>query len=337
MIEAIAFTERGERLVQEIQSMRGIGEVRLSRGYGTEKVSLSRWTKAAFETADALLFVGAAAIAVRAIAPYLKSKTSDPAVLVLDEGGRFVIPILSGHIGGANRLANRIADAIGGTPVVTTATDGRGLFAIDSWATLEGLTIVNPEQIKKVSSKLLRGETVTVASDQPIAGQPPEGVLLTTEKEGRADVVLSDRWAAGDALHLVPPTLTVGIGCRRGTPADGIAHRVDRLLQARGFHPAAVCRVCSIDLKKEEPGLVDFCVSRGLPFLTYTAEQLWQVEGTFSQSDFVKRVTGVDNVCERAALLGSEGGTLIGRKTAEDGITVAIAQKLHTIRWEETE
>ncbi len=285
---------------------------------------LAAWTSAHVASCDALVFIGSAGIAVRAIAPFVVSKTSDPAVVVIDEQGRFVVPILSGHIGQANTLARRLAKAGGATAVLTTATDARGLFAVDDWATLQGLRVVNPGQIKAVSSKLLAGATLRLASDFPIAGAPPSGVVCVV---GDADVVVSCRRRdpRDQALHLVPVAVTAGIGCRRGVEAQTVETAFMAALAAAGYHPASVRRVCSIDLKAAEAGLLDFCARRGLAFRTFSADELQAVGEGFTASAFVTTVTGVDNVCERAAVAGSEGGRLVAPKRAQGGVTVALA------------
>ena len=196
-----AFTDRGEALSKRI----GKNVTRIGGN-----VSLADWTAARFADSDALLFVGAAGIAVRAIAPHVKSKATDPAVLVADETGRFVIPILSGHLGGANALAEEIAAKLQATAVITTATDLRGVFAVDLWAKAQGMTVLQPERIRRVSAKLLAGESAAIDCPWPIEGTPPEGVRLGSD----ADVIVSVRQQAGDALQLVPRCLTLGVGCR---------------------------------------------------------------------------------------------------------------------------
>lgn len=132
-------------------------DVSVSRGFGEGKADLRAWTALAWEASDALLFVGAAGIAVRAIAPHVASKATDPGVVVIDEAGRFAVPLLSGHLGGANELAQTVARAAGAIPVITTATDVRGVWAVDTWARRAGLAVSNPEAIKRVSARLLSG------------------------------------------------------------------------------------------------------------------------------------------------------------------------------------
>lgn len=141
--------------------------------------SLGVWTEAHFALDDALIFVGSAGIAVRAIAPNVKRKITDPAVVVVDELATYSISLLAGHLGGANELATEIAQLLDAIPVVTTATDLNGIFAVDNWAKKQGLIIVNPDRIKWVSSRLLAGETVKFKSNFPVEDAPPKGIELT--------------------------------------------------------------------------------------------------------------------------------------------------------------
>lgn len=260
-------------------------DVSVSRGFGEGKADLRAWTALAWEASDALLFVGAAGIAVRAIAPHVASKATDSAVVVIDEAGRFAVPLLSGHLGGANELAQTVARAVGAIPVITTATDVRGVWAVDTWARCAGLAVSNPEAIKRVSARLLSGGRVALYSDMPISGQPPEGVDIASDR-ARADIVVS-------------PFAGANAG-------------------------ASVREAATIDVKAHEEGLLAFCRARNIPLATYSAEELSQVEGSVSPSDFVRATVGVDNVCERAALAG--GGKLIFPKLAHGGVTVAFSK-----------
>ncbi len=314
-IRVVSFTARGDALAQKLPGDHTVG-------HGRPGFSLGDWTREAFSQADGLIFVGAAGIAVRAIAPFLQDKSHDPAVVVVDENGRFAIPILSGHLGGANELARDIAAITGGTAVLTTATDGRGLFAVDSWAKRQGCCIANPEKIKAVSAKLLAGGTVTVGAEVEISGTPPAGVALA---QGESWDVWVGACARGDALHIVPPCFVLGVGCKKGTPSEAFE-------TALPVHPLAVCGAASIDLKAREPGLLAFCEKHGWKLQTFTAGELAAVPGDFSASPFVAQVTGVDNVCERAAVLAS-GGKLLYPKQAQGGVTMALAQKDFTMDW----
>ena len=283
-----------------------------------------------FSSMDALIFVGACGIAVREIAPYVKSKKTDPAVVCIDEAGRFVIPLLSGHIGGANALAVELAEKLGATAVVTTATDGRGKFSVDAWAARHGCAISDMGLAKAVSAAILEGD-IPLCSQFPVAGPLPAGV--THGKEGALGIWIGWRVQKPFArtLRLVPRVLHVGVGCRRGISAAAVEAAVRTVFEENAWDEAGICGVYSIDLKRDEPGLLAACGRNGWPTVFYTARQLAGVEGDFTASAFVRSVTGVDNVCERAALLGAE--RLLTGKTALNGVTVAVAAEHWEVRF----
>jgi len=287
----------------------------------------TQFTGPLFAWADALVFVGAAGIAVRSIAPYVRDKRADPAVLCADELGRFVIPLLSGHIGGANALAGRLARALDAQPVVTTATDLNGKFSVDAWAAQNGMFIDDMHAAKAVSAAILE-RPVPLCCDFPVAGELPPGT--EPGESGTVGICISwkKRRPFDVTLLLVPPVLHLGLGCRRGIGGDAIQAAVDRVLTEHHIHPRAVKCAASIDLKRDERGLLDFCAHWGLPVSFYSATELAALEGDFTPSQRVLRVTGVDNVCERAAMVGAV--RLAVPKTARDGVTVALAEG----RWE---
>lgn len=328
-LELIAFTQRGNDLARHLaESLSAHGHQAACTRDG---LKAEEWAARAFSRSDGLIFVGATGIAVRAIAPHLRHKSTDPAVVVVDEGGQFVIPILSGHLGGANDLAREMAALIGAVPVITTATDVNGVFAVDQWARRQGLLVCNPERILSVSSRLLAGETVGVFSAWPIAGELPAGLCMVSQED--AQVVLDLHRPEEDALWLCPKGVRVGMGCRRGTPAAALRALLEEVLAQEGIPQRAVSALCTIDLKKDERGLQELAGALNAPLTTYSAQELAQVPGDFTPSPFVEQITGVDNVCERAAL--ACGGTLLRHKTAKDRATVALAlEELH-LTWKE--
>ena len=295
---------------------------------------LSVLTKEWFEKADALVFFTATGIAVRCIAPFVRDKFTDPAVLVIDENTRFVISLLSGHAGGANRLGSLLAQVLDAQPVITTATDGRGLFAVDTYAAESGLQLSDRSKVKMISARLLNGEPVVmfVGDDSGCAfSQLPEnygqGITLTKNRS-EADIILSVSRKPGDsenALYLIPRKVTLGIGCRKGTSVMAIRETAQLILQDTGVFREALSGIASIDLKRDEEGLCDFAKEWELSLTFYSAEQLRKAEGRFTSSSFVQEVTGVDNVCERSAvLLAGEKGTLLAGKKSGSGVTVAL-------------
>lgn len=334
-IEAVCFTRCGEELGEKLADKLNDSAVDLHlTRCGADGPSVHAWAAEHFPAADALLFIGAAGIAVRAIASHVASKTSDPAVLVMDEGGNHVIPLLSGHIGGANALARQLADILGAEVVITTATDIHGVFAVDTWATENGYCIQNPERIKAISAELLEDHSVMLYSIFPVEGGLPEGIAHTQNEDG-ADISITvhEGRPHPDALCLTPPALVLGVGCRRGTASETLEAVLGALCAKEDLHPAAIGLVCSIDLKKDEPGLLAFCKNHQWPLRTFSAGELASVPGPFTASSFVEETTGVDNVCERSAVLGS-GGALLVKKLAENGVTLSVAQKNWTVQFD---
>ncbi|WP_409967202.1 cobalt-precorrin 5A hydrolase [Bengtsoniella intestinalis] len=323
----IAFTAKGALLGRKLaDGLEGTTlhvPPRLADDLGEAPYSrLEKWVGTHWEEADYLIFVGATGIAVRAIAPHVKDKFLDPAVLSLDEQGRFVISLLSGHVGGGNELAVQVASIVGGQAVISTATDVNGLFAVDVWAKKQGLVIGDRTMAKVVSATLLEGNPVGFATDCGV--DCPVGL---TEKQEPIGIWVSAKPGASpfpQTLPLLPKSLTLGIGCRRDTSKEAIVQAVKEALG--DWDLRGVFQVASIDLKAKEPGLLAFCEELDVKFMTFTAEQLQAVPGDFTPSAFVASVTGVDNVCERAAVLA--GGTLVRSKWAKNGVTVAVAERM---------
>ena len=328
-IGIIAFTKAGCALAKKLADGRGLGSgsvcgpARFADELGIDAYgSLDVWTQAHFATDDALIFVGASGIAVRAIAPHVRDKFSDPAVVSVDEVGRFVVPLLSGHVGGANELAREVAAITGGQAAVSTATDVNGLFAVDEWAARHGFAILERSIAKEISAALLDGRPVGFKSDFEL-DEKPSGVT-----EGAADIGLvvsldDSAMPFPRTLHLVPRVATVGVGCRKGTDPSALEQAVADALAEANVSAKAVTAIASIDVKKDELAILELASKMGWSPVFYTADELAAVPGEFSSSDFVKRTVGVDNVCERAAC--ASGGELVLGKQAGGGITVAIA------------
>lgn len=302
----------------------------------------SRWGQSAY------VFIGAAGIAVRYIAPWVKDKYTDSPVLVIDEKGKYVIPLLSGHVGGAAALADEVADIIGAVSVHTTATDVQGKFAVDVFARKNGLVITDREAVKKISAGLLNGERAALYiedSSVSIKGTPPEEIVLCESLEeaeqysyqimiaGSSGQPVQDRKyevqkpkREGCSLLLVPRNIAAGIGCRKGIEEAVLEKGFLEILDANRLDIRQVRSIASIDLKKNEQALLYLCEKYHIPFEIYTAEELSSVSGVTAASDFVKKITGVDNVCERAARLSCVSGSLIQGKCIREGMTAALVK-----------
>lgn len=309
-----------------------------------------QWGRAAF------LFIGAAGIAVRYIAPWVKDKYTDSPVLVLDEKGRYVIPLLSGHVGGAAALADEIACLTGGTAVHTTATDVQGKFAVDVFAKEHCLEITDRAAAKAISAAVLAGEKIALYIEEPFRDMlpsqaegklPGEVALCGTREEAdayryqvivsgqlcgqRPDGAESDGLSGSVILRLKPLETAAGIGCRKGIAPELLEQGFLDVLKESGISIRQVKMIASIDLKKDEPALVRLAEKYDVPFVTYPADELRTVGEVTAGSEFVEKVTGVDNVCERAARLCARNretgadGTLIRGKCIREGMTAALA------------
>jgi len=296
--------------------------------------SVSEWAGARFKDSDALVFVGACGIAVRSIAPWIRDKKTDPAVVVLDECARYSIALLSGHLGGANELSGLIAKATGAQNIVTTATDLQGRFAVDVFARNNGCYIEDMNAARAVSAAVLDGSPVGFYSDLAFDGELPEELTLCTE-DGRevsgnrtlqTGICVTYRTGLKPfecTCFLVPGVLVLGMGCRRNASCSQVLEGAAKCLE--GFRQEAVCCLSSIDLKAKEEALISLADAWHIPFETWSAAELMAAQGDFACSGFVLEKTGADNVCERSASVSARGGALIRKKTASGPVTAAIA------------
>lgn len=300
----ITFTAEGRKLAEKL--MENVSIFRDAKTYNAHKEEgsegLHRFVRDNFVKGGAIVFIGATGIAVRLIAPFVEDKTTDPAVMVLDEKGQYVIPILSGHIGGANELSARIASGMGSIPVITTATDINDKFAVDIYAKENGLELPEKADIVEISSKVLDGGRVSIRNKAE-----EDSVYITVD----------------DAQYkLKRKPYVLGIGCKKGIRLSQLEVYINELLGSYKLDLGEIGLVATIDLKKNEKALLEWCETHKKKILTFTAAELMQQEGDFSGSDFVKKTTGADNVCERAVV--AAGCRIIAKKMAKYGITVAV-------------
>lgn len=331
-LSIISFTENGNRIALKVQDCIKDWDIQCFTKEAVKEQGLAVWTKEQMKQRNALLFIGACGIAVRAIAPNLVDKLQDSPVLVMDEKGHYVIPVLSGHVGGANELAYLLAERMEAVPVITTATDINDKFAVDIFAKKNGLWIQNKEGIAKVSSKVLAGKRITLSVEEGrITGTKlPNAVeIVSYPPEKPVDVLITEKPIVCDSLlTLIPKEYVLGMGCKKGKEEEKIRAFIAKILNREGISIRQIYTLASVEQKAREEGLLGWIQKMGIPFVTYSAEVLNQVEGTFSGSDFVKQTIGVDNVCERSALKACKtGGTLLVKKEAEDGMTLAIAKR----------
>jgi cobalamin biosynthesis protein CbiG len=288
-----------------------------------------------------LIVVLAVGATVRLLAPWLEDKDRDPAVVCVDDSGRFAVALLSGHHGGANALARRVADALGACPVITTASESDGVLAVDLLGAAGGWRIeATPAALRHVAAAVVNGDPVGVYQDVgdtswQTATNVPSNVHVLSDlrwvDEMAPLLVISDRVLAlpGEPECTVvyrPPTLVAGVGCSRGATADDIANVVDRALAQGGLARASLACLATLDRRLDEPGVVEFAQRSGLPLVGYTAELLAGVAGAPNPSAVVEAAVGTPGVCEPAALRASGATVLLVPKVKAARATAAIAR-----------
>ncbi len=335
-VAVVALTENAARLAAELATKldadlhvqhKHVSVVNAERVTGYA-LPVEKHSELLFAEYEGLIYVMASGIVVRCVAPLLRSKLVDPGVVVVDERGRYAISLLSGHLGGANELALRVAAAIGAEPVITTATDLYGLVACDVLARNNDCHIENPALIKVLNTALLEGKPIGLHTPFTVVGATV-GYQLHPQQPLPYNLVVDYRRSprpAGETIYLRPRRLRLGIGCRRGTSYERLASGLQAFLAEQDICATAVASLASIDIKADEPGLLALAERLRLPLLTFSGQQLAAVPGVTTSSAFVQQVTGSGNVCEAAALLaaGVEAELLVA-KTVVDGITFALA------------
>jgi len=275
------------------------------------------------------IFIMATGIVVRIIAPLIKDKTVDPAVVVLDDKGSHCISLLSGHLGGANELAREVARIVQAVPVITTATDAHHLPSIDVVAQERGLGIENPDGIKIVNMALLEKRRIEVFDPYNLLKNAlPETTILQPATKNTAMIYVGDeiKELPPACLVLRPRTLVAGIGCNRGTGKEEIKHFLYDVFRKHKLSAKSLYRLATIDIKKDEVGLIELGEELGLPIIFYSSEELNRIKGLQNPSKLVEKHTGVESVCEGAALLGAETSRLLVPKHVAKNVTVAVAR-----------
>ncbi|MDD4508971.1 MAG: cobalt-precorrin 5A hydrolase [Eubacteriaceae bacterium] len=296
---------------------------------------LSDFWKTAMDRYDVLLCIMASGIVVRGIAPYLGHKSTDPAVLVMDSRGNYVISLLSGHLGGANAAAVMLAKRLGAKPVITTGTDVAGSMAVDVLAQKLGCALVDFNQAKAVTAAILDHEPVTVINE---AGLCFDGIVLPAnlslddkDSGAAATVVITDRAGLKPAdkpqVQLIPKTVIVGIGCKKNTAAEEIMKRLAALLKKNNLHLQSVGTLATIGLKAEEPGIREVCGKLHADCQVVPDDFVKMVQSHFEGSDFVEKTTGLRAVSEPCGYVASAFGVCVAPVVKGGGITLSLWKK----------
>lgn len=345
MIAIIAITPGGaelaRRLARELPHSAVFTPTRLARG-GDQAFHqpLAEILPELFAQARGLVCIMAAGIVVRLLAPHLKNKAEDPAVVVMDEAGQFAVSLLSGHLGGANDLARQAAAAVGAQAVITTATDVNGLMAWDDIARREQLAIEPLSNIRRLNSLLLERRPIALVDRRqrishyflPHSGVTPVANFaeaMQSQFAGQVFVthrVLGRVGAPDNLLLLRPRDLVVGIGCNRDTSAAEIEAAVLAEFAAAFLAPASIAALATIEDKADEAGLLAFAEKLGVPLRLFSAGQLNAVEAPSPPSPHALEAVGAKGVCEPAALAASGARALLIKKKKRGNVTLAVAE-----------
>jgi cobalt-precorrin 5A hydrolase len=311
-----------------------------SRSHHFEPADLKALIAGLWQNYDGFVLIMATGIVVRIIAPLLESKETDPAVVVMDDAGRFAISLLSGHLGGGNELAERCAFASGARAVVTTATDANDLPSFDMLAKDMGWAIDDISRVKTLNTLLLDNEEIAVVDPTgqarpwlhgrgkvtffdtfaEAAGSTARGFLFVTNRH------LPQQISPEQLLILRPRNLVLGIGCNRGTSGDEIEAFVTSHLKRLFLSPKSVICIASVAAKRDEAGLSEFAERLGIPLRCFESDELNQVAFPSPPSEHALAAVGASGVAEPAALLASGGGRLLLKKVKSPNVTLAVAE-----------
>ncbi|MCT4617788.1 MAG: cobalt-precorrin 5A hydrolase [Marinisporobacter sp.] len=293
---------------------------------------MSEFTGEIFHQYKCLIFIMSTGIVVRSIAPFIQDKKTDPAVVVLDEKGKNVISLLSGHIGGANLHTKKIAQILNANPVITTASDVNELIAVDTLAMALGCEIEDFSDATKVTAHIVNGERIGLISDRMINLALPKNIIRINRDqvhEGfKGLIYITDKTMENDIIYdsviLRPKSIILGIGCRRGKSEEEILSTIEDSLTDLKVSKKSIKHIATVDIKKDEEGLIRATKSLKVPLMIVEREDIKKVENQFNQSQFVKKQIGVGAVCEPVAFLTSKNGKMIQKKKGYNGITIAV-------------
>ena len=337
MICIISVTEKGDILARKIKNKID-GDLYLKSEINQFK--LDNITKECFKKYDSIIFISSTGIAVRAISKYLISKDVDPAVVVVDVCNKFSISLVSGHLGGANKLTLKISEVLGNTPVITTATDNMKILAPDVVAMDNNLIIDNLKIAKSIASRLVNGEVVYFKDDNGIIKCPigykevdevKDNTLWVTNKrslsvEDKKDNLDNylDEYKEKTILKLIRKDIILGIGCRRNTHSEKLFNFIDETLKENNIDLRAVDRIASINIKSDEKAILDLALSLNCNLQFFSAEEISKIEHKYEGSEFVKKSIGVASVSEPVVELAR--GEIIVSKIKKDGMTLCIGE-----------
>lgn len=318
-----------------ILSVSSLGDIlgeKLSRNFSSvyfskdkiKAVGLNEITKEAMEKAKGIIFISSTGIAVRAIATYLKGKTIDPGVVVVDAKGEYAISLLSGHLGGGNELAIKVSEILKAMPIITTATDSLGVKAPDMIAKENNLLISDIKKAKEISAFLIEGKKVVFEDEDKIIDIPKGYIECIESSENLPKVKVTNKISGSEALVLVRKNLILGIGCRKDVPKEKMLDFIRESLKEYGYREDSVLKISTIDLKSKEEAILNISQVFSLPLEIHSRDEVRKIEHLFKCSDFVRKSIGVGAVAEPCVYLS--GGEIVVERISKEGMTLCIGE-----------
>ncbi|WFA10254.1 cobalt-precorrin 5A hydrolase [Tissierella sp. Yu-01] len=331
-LACLSFTDKGYVLGEQLANLHStkyfIEHFSNSRIEGGIRSFINRsWSKY-----DGFIFISATGIAVRMIASYIKNKAKDPAIIVIDDMAKFVISLLSGHLGGANKVAEWIADEIGVTPVITTASDNRGIDSVDVFAQRNNYHIEDMKSVKEITSMMVNGkrigiytedekminyDNIEIIEDLSNLDVTLDGAIIVTSVKDIGEINIP-------FTILRPKNINIGIGCRKGIETEVIVEAIEAALMGKNISVKSLRTIGTVEVKKFEVGIIKAAEHFGCSLKIFGIDDIEQIENKFQKSQFVKDTIGVYSVSEPCAYL--LGGEMITRKSRFNGVTISISK-----------
>ncbi|MDR7855772.1 cobalt-precorrin 5A hydrolase [Tissierella sp.] len=347
-IACLSFTEKGKILGDKLKSLDIESKFHVIHHLYNKDIhgGIKGFLSSSWDEYDGFVFISSTGIAVRMINPYIKDKSIDPAIVVIDDCGRFSISLLSGHLGGANELSKWIGEMINAIPVITTASDNRNIESLDMFAQKNKYYIEDMEAIKNITAMMVNGKSIAFYSEEDKIIDYPNLQVLSLK-----DVILNEITSGVEGMiiissanlenqdndipiaYLRPKNINIGIGCRKGIEGRRIIEAIETTLGQVNLSDRSIKAIGTVEVKKDEKGIIEAAEYFNCPMKIFTIDEIKEVEDNFDKSQFVKDTIGVYSVSEPAAYL--LGGNLIAKKAKYNGITISISKDIGSINFYE--
>lgn len=326
-IAIISVTNSGDRISQSLKENLEVYHKYSCHIYTKDEVktlTLNKICSEAMENFQGIIFISSTGIAVRGIAPFIKSKDKDPAVVVIDNSVKYAISLLSGHLGGANTLTEEVSHILKCMPIITTATDGLKIEAPDMVAKNNNLIIDNLKDAKDIAALLVEGKKVAFIDEESLINTPKGYVEEENQADGAVYVThkLEVENITNKTLKLIRRNIVLGIGCRKDYDINSMEQNVLKSLRENNIDFRSVKKIATVEIKAKEKAILFLRDKLNCELEIFTIEEIKKVEDKYEGSDFVRKTLGIGSVCEPSVELS--GGKIIKNKMKLNGMTLSI-------------